>query len=133
MYMASILNKCCPPCIHYSGKSLKNIAVGNDGTGKYDGTSHIAMAYRLYRWYDGIDNSTADIQTGLFPIISSINIISVQIPEIILSRGVKVFVMDLTRKGIKTLNIAPLAATVLFIHQAELLLYAIYALFHLNI
>lgn len=60
MYMASILNKCCPPCIHYSGKSLKNIAVGNDGTGKYDGTSHIAMAYRLYRWYDGIDNSTAD-------------------------------------------------------------------------
>ena len=73
------------------------------------------------------------IQTGLFPIISSINIISVQIPEIILSRGVKVFVMDLTRKGIKTLNIAPLAETVLFIHQAELLLYAIYALFHLNI
>ena len=39
----------CPACIEYSGTHMDNIRARNNE--KNDGSGHISMSYRIYRWF----------------------------------------------------------------------------------
>lgn len=57
-FLASILNEHFPACIRYSGKKLHDLVV--EGGGNYDGSAHISMAYKIYRWYEGSSESASE-------------------------------------------------------------------------
>lgn len=60
--MANILNSVFPPCVKYSGKSMSNHAADNGSKRKYDGSTHIKLAYYLYRYFDGSFESASEFE-----------------------------------------------------------------------
>lgn len=47
-----------PPCIKYSGKDLYNKV--KDKSTDYDGSNHLSLAYKIYRWFDGKEESETE-------------------------------------------------------------------------
>ena len=50
----------CPACIEYSGAYMEHIRAGNNE--KNDGSGHISMSYRIYRWFGGVSESSTEFQ-----------------------------------------------------------------------
>lgn len=56
--MASIIKDYVPPCLQYSGQRFAN---GDNNTQKkYDGTTHLSLSYKIYRWYEGTTESLTE-------------------------------------------------------------------------
>lgn len=56
--MALELKETFPPCIKYSGKDLYNKI--KDKSTNYDGSNHLSLAYKIYRWFDGKEESETE-------------------------------------------------------------------------